>query len=226
MNPRSGGHSDSTPAGTVVQCDFDGTVTIEDASFVMLDTFARGDWREVNREYEAGRITVGRFNEVAFGMVRATREMLLDAIKGKVHIRPGFPEFAAECRRRGYHLAIVSNGLDFYITDILRNLGLPETEVHAARTVFQGDRLSVQYIGPDGRAVDDAFKEAYVGQYLAQNHRVVYVGNGSSDLLPARKCHYIFATGTLLQRCDEAGLARTPFDDFYEITRSLDSLPG
>jgi 2-hydroxy-3-keto-5-methylthiopentenyl-1-phosphate phosphatase len=207
-----------------VQCDFDGTVTMEDASFVMLDTFARGDWRKINREYEAGRITVGRFNEDAFALVRATRQMLLDSIRDKVRLRPGFLEFAAACRRGGFHLVIVSNGLDFYINEILGQVGLPDIEVHAARTVFHDDRLTVQYFGPDGRPLDDAFKEAHVTQYLSQNRRVVYIGNGASDFPPARRCHYIFATGTLLKRCDEAGVARTAFEDFYEVTAALDSL--
>ncbi len=226
MNLNSYRHANTAPAGTVVQCDFDGTVTMEDASFVMLDTFARGDWRELNREYEAGRITVGRFNEDAFALVKATKRALLGSIKGKVSIRPGFQEFAACCRRRGFRLVIVSNGLDFYIEEILQNVGLPEIEVHAAHTVFHGGRLTVQYVGPDGSVLDDAFKEAYVTQHLNENYRVVYVGNGSSDFLPARKCHYIFATGTLLKRCDEARVERTAFDDFYEVTRALDSLAG
>jgi 2-hydroxy-3-keto-5-methylthiopentenyl-1-phosphate phosphatase len=209
-----------------VQCDFDGTVTMEDASFVMLDVFARGDWRAINHEYEAGRITVGRFNEDAFALVRATREMLLDSIRSRVRLRPGFPEFTADLQRRGFHLAIVSNGLDFYIQEILKGAGLPGIEVHAARTTFQGDRLTVQYLGPDGRPLDDAFKEAYVTLYLSQYRRVVYVGNGSSDFAPARRCHHVFATGTLLSRCDEAGLARTAFNDFHEVTRALDSMAG
>ena len=65
---------DSTSAQVLVQCDFDGTVTLEDASFIMLDAFARGDWQKVNADYEAGKMTVGRFNSKAFGMVKASRE--------------------------------------------------------------------------------------------------------------------------------------------------------
>jgi 2-hydroxy-3-keto-5-methylthiopentenyl-1-phosphate phosphatase len=224
MDLKSLDRVDDSPPQTVIQCDFDGTVTLEDASFIMLDTFARGDWRKINREYEAGRITVGRFNEDAFALVKATRKALLASIKDKVRIRPGFVDFAAYCRSRQLRLVIVSNGLDFYIKAIMKNLGLTETEIHAARTVFHGDSLSVRYVGPDGRTLDDAFKEAYVTRYLNQSYRVVYVGNGTSDFPPARRCHHIFATGTLLKKCDEAGLTRTAFDDFFEVTRALEAL--
>ena len=50
---------------TLVQCDFDGTITEEDVSFMMLDTFASGDWRQIFRNYEEGKISVGRFNTEA-----------------------------------------------------------------------------------------------------------------------------------------------------------------
>jgi hypothetical protein len=53
---------------TLVQCDFDGTITHADVSYMVLDTFADGDWRKLLAEYRAGRITVGEFNTRAFVM--------------------------------------------------------------------------------------------------------------------------------------------------------------
>ncbi len=214
---------DSTSARVLVQCDFDGTVTLEDASFIMLDAFARGDWRKVNADYEAGKMTVGRFNSKAFGMVKASRRQLLASIKGKVHIRPGFEEFATYCRRAGVRLVVVSNGLEFYIRDILDGIGLLDVEAHGAKAVFGGDAVSVAYVGPDGKELDDSFKEAYVLRFQEQGYRVVYVGNGSSDFKPALKSDYVFATGTLLEVCQKAYLGCSPFNDFHELVRELET---
>lgn len=214
---------DSTSARVLVQCDFDGTVTLEDASFIMLDAFASGDWRKVNAEYEAGKMTVGRFNSKAFGMVKASRQQLLASIKGKVHVRSGFEEFAAYCRRAGVRLVVVSNGLEFYIREILDGVGLLDVEAHGASTVFDGGTVSVAYVGPDGKELDDSFKEAYVLRFQEQGYRVVYVGNGSSDFKPALKSDYVFATGTLLEVCRKAYLGCSPFNDFHELVRELDA---
>jgi 2-hydroxy-3-keto-5-methylthiopentenyl-1-phosphate phosphatase len=221
--------TDSKPASPLppkilVQCDFDGTITIEDASFIMLDTFARGNWRRINDEYEAGRITVGRFNESAFGLVRATKKAMLESIRGRVRIRAGFSELMACCERHGFRVVIVSNGLDFYIQEIFNKIGFPKIEFHAASTRFGGRKVSVQYIGPDGKPIDDAFKAAYVSHFLRQNYRIIYIGDGSSDLAPARKCQRVFATGTLLKRCRAESVDHVPFDDFYRIVESLDEL--
>jgi 2-hydroxy-3-keto-5-methylthiopentenyl-1-phosphate phosphatase len=219
--------SSTQPMKTLVQCDFDGTITEEDVSFLMLDAFADGDWRGVHKLYQEAKISVGRFNEDAFAMVRADKKSLLKAIEGKFNIRSGFPEFVDCCRRKDFRLVIVSNGLDFYIEEILKGLGLDGIEIHAARTRFLPGQVKVQYVGPDGKPLDDAFKEAYVDFFLGQGYRIIYIGDGASDFLPARKCHYVFATGTsgtLLTRCRQAKLDCIPFSDFNEVVKVLEHL--
>ncbi|MFC1990102.1 MtnX-like HAD-IB family phosphatase [Chloroflexota bacterium] len=212
------------PIKTLVQCDFDGTITEEDASFMMLDAFAGDDWRKLLREYQAEKISIGRFNSGAFAMVKADKQSLLEVIRGKVKIRPGFNELVACCRRKGFRFVVVSNGLDFYIEEILRDIGVGNIEVFAAQTCFHPSGLTVQYVGPDGCQLDDAFKDAYVNLFLKEDYRVVYVGNGASDLSPARKSHHVFATHTLLTRCKQANLDCVPFSDFSEVVDALELL--
>ena len=207
---------------TLVQCDFDGTITEEDVSFMMLDAYADGDWRRLFREYQEGRISVGRFNMDAFAMVKADRESLLEVAKGTMKIRSRFHELVACCRRRGFRFVIVSNGLEFYIKEILRDIGLADIEVFAAQTRFHPEGLSVQYMGPDGSCLDENFKGAYVNSFLGEGYRIIYVGNGTSDISPASQCHYIFATGNLLDYCRQTNLGCTAFTDFNEVVRVLE----
>ena len=207
---------------TVFQCDFDGTITEEDVSFLLLDAFADGDWRKLFREYEEGKISVGHFNTEAFAMVKANRRSLLEAVIGKVNIRPGFRELVDYCRRKGFRFVIVSNGLDFYIEEILRDIGMADIEAFAAETRFYPEGLKVQYIGPDGNYLDDDFKVAYVNSFLKDGYRIAYAGNGASDFSPARRCHHVFATGSLLTYCQQANLACTPFADLNEVVRVLE----
>lgn len=209
---------------TLVQCDFDGTITKEDVSFKLLDAFADGDWRRLFRKYQDGQITVGRFNTEAFAMVRADRASLLALANNLVKIRPGFPELVSLCHHQGFRLVIVSNGLDFYIQEILQNLELGAIEVFAARTRFHPQGVEVQYIGPDGSHLDENFKGAYVDSFLKAGYRVIYAGNGDSDVQPARKCHYVFATGNLLAHCQQASIDCIPFTDFNEVVRVLERL--
>jgi len=207
---------------TLVQCDFDGTITEEDVSLMLLDTFANGDWRQLFREYHEGKISVGRFNGDVFAMVKADRKTLLEVAMSKMKIRPGFPELVACCRSKDYRLVIVSNGLDFYIEEIFKDIGIAGIEVHAARTRFHPEGLRVQYIGPDGSPLDEDVKEAYIDSFLGEGYRLIYVGDGTSDISPARRCHHIFATGDLLAHCQQTNLNCTPFTDFNQVVRVLE----
>ena len=207
---------------TLFQSDFDGTITEEDISFVLLDTFADGDWRQLFSEYQDGKMSVGSLNRRAFAMVKADKESLLKVAMDNVRIRPGFHELVTYCRSKGFRFVIVSNGLDFYIEEILRSIGLADIEVFAAQTRFHPEGLKVQYMGPGGDHLEDNFKGAYVNLFLSEDYRIIYAGNGVSDILPASQCHHIFATGNLLANCKPANLDCMSFTDFNQVVKVLE----
>ncbi len=206
---------------TLVQCDFDGTVTEEDTSFFLLDAFAQGDWRRLLRDYKEHRISVGEFNTKAFAMVKDDKPTLLEALKGKVKVRAGLHELVNYCLGEGFRLVIVSNGLDFYIKAVLKDLGLESIEVHAAQASFHPEGMKVQYVGPDGERLEDGFKEAYTQSFLKLGYRVIYIGNGDSDVAPAKYAHYVFATGDLLAYCKDNNLKYKPFETFIDVVREV-----
>jgi 2-hydroxy-3-keto-5-methylthiopentenyl-1-phosphate phosphatase len=208
----------------LVQSDFDGTITEEDASFFLLDAFAQGDWRQLLREYKEHRISVGEFNTRAFAMVKADKHRLLEALQGNVKVRAGFHELVDYCLNKGLRLVIVSNGLDFYIRAVLKDLGLGDVEVYAAQASFHPAGMKVRYMGPDGKRVNDGFKEAYVELFLRLGYRVIYIGNGDSDVAPAKYAHHVFATGDLLAYSKDNKLNCKPFKDFREIIKDLEQV--
>ena len=210
---------------TIVQCDFDGTITEEDMSFLLLDAFANGDWRQVLAEHREGKISVGCFNTRAFIMVKENKQTLDRFATEKARLRPGFHELLAYCRRRGFQFIIVSNGLDFYIKTILETTGVDNIEVLAAQTQFGPNGIKAQYMGPKGNQLQDDFKEAYIRHFLRSGYRVIYAGNGASDISAARLAHHVFATGPLLTHCKKTNLNCTPFTDLNDIVRGLELLP-
>ena len=209
---------------TLVQCDFDGTVTEKDVSFFLLDAFAQGDWRRLLRDYQEHRISVGEFNTKAFAMIKADKPTLLGALKDGVKVRAGFHELVNYCLKKGFKLVIVSNGVDFYIMAVLKDLRLENIEVHAAQASFHPEGMKVQYVGPAGKRLDDSFKEAYIKSFLKLGYRVIYMGNGDSDIVPAKYAHYVFATGDLLAYCRENNLDYKPFENFSEVVRELEQM--
>lgn len=210
---------------TLFQCDFDGTITREDVSFLILDAFGDKGWRQMFQEYQEGKISVGRFNTLAFATVKADKETLLKLVREKAELRPGFPNLLAYCHRKGLEFVIVSNGLDFYIQAILQNIGIDNIEVFAARTRFGSNSIEARYLGPKGNQLEDNFKETHLRLFQERGYRIIYAGNGISDAIPAQQAYHTFATGDLLAHFRERHVACTPFDDLNDIVESLESLP-
>jgi len=211
-------------AETLVQCDFDGTITLEDVSFRLLDEFADGSWRQLLSDYRDGKMSVGDFNTRAFTMVKADKQTMLDVVRRTTEIRAGFQELLDYCRQKGFKFVIVSNGLGFYIETILKDMGVDGIEVFAAQTKFNPGGLEVKYIGPDGDELLEDFKDEYAKLFLGRGYRVIYIGNGLSDFAPASLSYQTFATSELLDCCREFGLNCISYDDLNDVVRGLESL--
>ena len=212
-----------SPERILVQCDFDGTITVEDISFLILDEFTGLAWRKELDEYLQGKLTVNRFNAGAFSRVKASHAELVRFVREKSIVRPGFAELLQVCRDKDFRFVIVSNGMAFYIETILQMCGA-DVEFIAGLAEFSPQGTRAWYPGPEGEPIEEGFKIAWTNHFLEQGYRLVYAGNGISDFAPASKCDYIFAIDGLITKCREAQIPFVPFGDLHDIARELRSI--
>jgi 2-hydroxy-3-keto-5-methylthiopentenyl-1-phosphate phosphatase len=208
----------------LLQCDFDGTLTVEDVSFLILDRYAEGDWHAVLKEYQEGKIPVGDFNNRAFAMVKQDRATLEKLVRREAKLRPGLHELVEYCRTNDIAMTVVSNGLDFYIQTLLGYNGFGHLEIAAARTVFHPGGIDARYYSPEGEELIDEFKAVYTRKYTADGYRVIYAGNGTSDIPASRLAVHTFATESLLNFYRREALPHLPFSDLHDIVAGLKKL--
>ncbi|MDD5338954.1 MAG: HAD-IB family phosphatase [Dehalococcoidales bacterium] len=211
---------------TVVQLDFDGTVTEDDVSFLMLDEYVGKDWRKHLDEYKTGDITVGAFNKIVFGRMKQDEKTLTNFVLSdpRVQVRPGLKEFVEYCRSKDIEVVIVSNGLIFYIEALLKQQGITGLEIHAAENAFYETGVQVRYLGPDSQEVESGFKEVYTDYLCQKGYQVIYIGNGTSDIYPARKARHVCATADLLEICNKEKVKCYPFNDFFDAIKIVENL--
>jgi 2-hydroxy-3-keto-5-methylthiopentenyl-1-phosphate phosphatase len=101
-------------------------------------------------------------------------------------------------------------------------MGLEDIEVHAARPSFGSGGMKIEYVGPDGKEIQDGFKDAYIRSFLKLEYRVIYIGNGDSDIAPAQSAHHVFATGDLLEFYRQNNLNCQFFETFLDVARGLE----
>lgn len=119
----------------IVFVDFDGTAAQEIASNRLLERFAEGDWRELDRQLDEGSISFRECVLGQFSLLAGTREEMIAFARSELRLRAGFKEFVQYCRRN-YEIHILSEALDFMIHAILEREGLDDLPVYCDRAVF------------------------------------------------------------------------------------------
>jgi 2-hydroxy-3-keto-5-methylthiopentenyl-1-phosphate phosphatase len=209
---------------TLLQCDFDGTISEGDVSFLILEKYAEGDWRSILRDYQEGKIPVGDFNNRAFALVKKDRETIEKLVHEEGRLRPGLHELVGYCKEQDITMTVVSNGLDFYIKALLGHNGYGHLDIIAARTVFTPDGMDARYFDRHGQELLHEFKACYTRQFIDQGFRVFYAGNGPSDVPASRLAQHTFATESLLDYYRREKLPHTPFTDLHDIVAGLKEL--
>src|SRR6478672_8492333 len=113
-----------------VYCDFDGTVSVQDATDVLLSRLADPEWQEVERLWQDGVIGSGECMRRQISLIRATPEQL-DRVLDEVEIDPFFASFVDFCTAHCIPVTIVSDGVDYFIKRILGRRGLDRLPVIA-----------------------------------------------------------------------------------------------
>jgi HAD superfamily phosphoserine phosphatase-like hydrolase len=211
----------AAPAATRLAAllDFDGTVAPDDPTDRLLDSFARPEWRAIEAEWQAGRMTSRECMQRQVALLRATPEEL-DAAIGTIGIDLGFYDFVSLCRRRGVHVAIVSDGFDRVVRAVLARAGL-SVPFFANTLEWQGAnrwRLALPHARADCRSGAANCKCAHGA---LGGGACVVVGDGRSDFCMAVRARFVIAKGALAEFCRARGLAHASFRNFDDATRRL-----
>jgi 2-hydroxy-3-keto-5-methylthiopentenyl-1-phosphate phosphatase len=207
-----------------ILCDFDGTVVQIDTAEYILDRFAKGDWRSIDRQMEEGTITIEECMKRQFEMVSLTRERMLRELDEVTVPRTGFGRLVEACRAGSIEVIITSAGLDFYIAHFLeRNGWADHVKMVAPRVTDSGDGVRFEF--PEKRyKLARNFKEDWVLRKQRTGKRVVYIGDGVSDYWAAMIADKVFAVkeSRLARRLRFGGRFHQQFTDFGEVMCALE----
>ncbi len=205
-------------SGWVVQCDFDGTISVDDVTDAMLERFARPGWREIEAEWEAGRIGSGECMKRQVALLDMSSAELDDFLAG-VAIDPHFLSFVKAASRLGIALQVVSDGIDRAIHRVLALHGLDGLPVYANHFV-QLDERRWRLTSPNAAATCvsacGTCKCELLAAHTATSHKVLFVGDGRSDFCVAAKADFVLAKSRLINHCVGEGIPHSAFGSFED----------
>jgi 2-hydroxy-3-keto-5-methylthiopentenyl-1-phosphate phosphatase len=202
--------------------DFDGTLAVQDVGdLVAIELGGRAEWLAAEDEFKVGAIDFRTLLEKIFAPVRAPAHEIAAFARARAELRAGFATFAARLHAAARPLVVCSAGLDVYIDAVLERLPAPvaaHISVRANRALCSPEGMRVEFPGAGrGCAACGSCKAPVVEDLQAAGWRVVYCGDGRSDLCGARVADVVFARGSLVRYCVAEGLAHVPFESFDEV---------
>ena len=182
-------------------------------------------WRAAEADWQANRIGSAECLARQLATVRAT-DAQLAALVADVRLDRGIHRLFATLAAADVPVAVVSDGLDRFIAPLLARAGLGHVPVRSNTVDRYGDRMAIRcpHAAADCRSAAAHCKcNSIVALATTNRDRHVYIGDGRSDLCPARRrADVVFAKGTLAANLSAEGIEYRPFDTLADVADALD----
>jgi 2,3-diketo-5-methylthio-1-phosphopentane phosphatase len=215
--------------GAVVFLDFDGTITLRDATDAILDAFADPEWLQIEDAWLSGQIGSRECLAAQMALVNATRDQV-DRLLDDIGVDPGFAMLLGTCAARAAPVHIVSDGFDYCIGRILgrEDLHLRErlTSSHIVSSSLgpEGGRWRATFAHPPCAHGCATCKPAAMERLSPTGAVTVFVGDGMSDRYAAACANVVFAKDKLAAFCDNASIPYTPYDTLAAVAEGIERL--
>ena len=220
--PAPGKAEGRTPA---LLTDFDDTAAVQNVAELLLHRFGSSTWTDVRQQFRDGKLTLKEYQEITFRDIRADRPAMQHFVREHATLRPWFRELYRFCLERDIPFAVVSQGLDFYISALLERDGFGDVPIYAVDTTFHDGQIAYHYNHAYPGAESQGNSKAFVVEGFQQRgYYVVYAGDGISDLEASRKADLVFAHRTLARYCDDEGIPFQPFEDYKSVLLAVRNL--
>ncbi len=205
-----------------VLTDFDDTAAVQNVAEMLLERFGHPSWKQVRQRFRAGEVTLKEYQETAFRQVQAGRATMQAFVQENASLRPHFGALWQYCLAQGVPMAVVSQGLDFYIQALLDKEGFPLVPVYSVNTRFTRQGITYQYrhAHPGQEHLGNS-KGLVVDRYRQQGHYVIYIGDGRSDFEAAQRADLVFAHKVLAEECQRQQIPFRPFQDFGSVLAAV-----
>ena len=198
--------------------DFDNTITAWDVIDDMLTRFSCDDaWKELETKWTRGEISAKACLERQMEGLRLN-PCALDDYLATIALDPSFKALLQMLDSQGIEIVILSDNFDYLIDRILSCHGIRKVQVVANKISFDDDRLVPSFPYQSKHCTRCAHcKGETMLTRLPSHSTSVYLGDGLSDVCPAKRAHIVFAKDNLLAYLKGRALPHIPFKTLSDV---------
>jgi len=205
--------------------DFDNTISRGDVLDGVIERFAADDrWRRLEEDWESGRLSTRDCLDGQLRNLRGTWAQFAEHLD-TVELDPGFTPLLALAQRESIELLIVSDNFDLFLGHILTQRGFGGVPFRANHLEIAAGQVVPSF--PYHRNACPLCAHCKSTHFLPPHddgRTIVYIGDGRSDLCPARHADIVFAKASLKRYLTAEGVAHIAFDGLTEVTRELQKI--
>lgn len=204
-----------------ILCDFDMTAATTDVIDFIYDHFCGPECQEFRQRWREGLISTPQEIEGCFSSITISTDELKAALNG-IELDPAFADLVMWARRKGFEFAIVSDGLEWYIQDILARSGLQNITVYSNQIHFSEAGMRFTYPWFDPKAPrSGTSKGKIIRSYQARPAEVVFIGDGLSDIEASHVADRVYAKDKLLAHCRRSDVPALEFTTLADVLADL-----
>ena len=206
--------------------DFDGTITTKDTNNKLVEVYGNDTTKEIEREFRAGKLTFPQYFQGEMSQLRLTEDEYINFLLEEIEISPGFLEFYEKVKEKNIRIGIISGGFKNGIIPFLKKYGIDDIEIFSNKLIFDGDRISIEFLdGEDKKCCDRGpcgnCKIKHYNRYKKDAKKVIFIGEGTTDMPVAEVAEIIFAKDALAKYLDKKDIDYIFYRDFIDINNSI-----
>ncbi len=204
---------------TLVQFDFDNTMTIGNVSEKLHSQFGPSSWNDIFDDYKNKLISVEESNIYSFKNFNVPKLDIDKFISENISFRKGIVDLIKYLKIKKYEIKIVSSGVDFYIKSCLnlKSINLDSRNVICGQSIQTDVGMEVKYLDSKNNEIKNDFKFTYTEQNKKEYNKIIYFGDSFTDIESALISDVIFATDELSDYLKSKNVKHYSFNDFCEV---------
>ncbi|MCI0448233.1 MAG: HAD-IB family phosphatase [Chlorobi bacterium] len=211
-----------------IYTDFDGTVTLTDVWMEIGKYFIKNKqkWDKIIKQFESQEIGARECFTRECELLEDLDIEKINEIIDNQELDPKFIEFYEFCLKNNIPLAILSEGMDYYIDRLLKKYNL-EIEFYSNRIKFSEDkkRLEIEFPYSDSDCLNcGTSKRNILMNKTADEEISVFIGDGFSDSCVVNYADIVFAKKSLASYCWKNNITYFEFTDFGDIIKKLEKI--
>ncbi len=199
--------------------DFDGTITLKDGLYSFIEKYAKGDWQKIEQDWANGKINSKECLIEEFKLVPNLSEELISEFIDTLGIDETFIDFYNQINVKNIDFYIVSDGIDYFIKQILKKYKLENVKIISNHGEFRGEFFEITFPNDFSSCINNAgtCKCKILSDLKQEYETIIYIGDGVSDYCVANKADILYAKSKLMDYCIKNRIKYQPYKSFNDI---------